>query len=125
MLTRLKSFNLPFIIGVPLLNSIIFSANSVLPFRKDLDELVTMFLLYLQRAASLNTSNISLTRAAYPANATNSYFNKSYKYFKRIFEIFKYSFRLDSFFNLKIYNREFLISKYNRIREINNSKRTL
>lgn len=64
---------LPFITGAPSFNSIILSkAKSVVLF-VILDELLTIFLLYLHSAASLNTSNISLTRAAYPASATNSY----------------------------------------------------
>lgn len=66
-------WNLPFITGAPSSNSIIFSeVLFAVPF-VSLSGLLTIFLLYLHSAASLNTSNISLTRSAYPASATSSY----------------------------------------------------
>ena len=64
---------LPFITGAPSFNSIIFCTAKLVVSFVILDGLLTIFFLYLHNAASLNTSNISLTRAAYPANATNSY----------------------------------------------------
>lgn len=64
---------LPFITGIPSFNSIMsLTAKLGVPF-VIFNGLLTIFLLYLHNAASLNTFNISLTRAAYPANATNSY----------------------------------------------------